>query len=118
MRDQALSDRRWPGIAFSGGLTLAAGITLIIGLVGFLLLTGDPVREDGNLCIGGGHAAHGTAMLAVGVAALLSAIASLVQALRGRRSWPFGVLGAGLVVVMVLLLVYIPNSDELNVGQC
>ncbi len=109
---------RWVVGAVNSGLVVVAVIALVIGVVGFAWLTGDPIREENDQCIGGGHLTYGIVMLGVGVTSLLMAIASLVQALRGRRSWPFGVLGASLVVVAVLLVVYIPETAEINVGQC
>lgn len=100
-------------------MVVVAAIMLIIGVVGFLLLSGDPVSEENNQCIGGGHATYGIAMLGVGVAVLLLAIASLVQGLRRRRRpWPLGVLGVILVAVGVVLFIFIPDTGAINVGQC
>ncbi len=111
-------DRQGLAVAVSAVLLVCALAASLAGVIGYVWLTGDPVSEEGDLCVGGGHPVHGVAMLAVGGAALAGGLASLVQSLNRRRSWPFMALTVALLAGAALLLAYLPDASELDVGQC
>jgi len=96
---------------------LALGAVVVSGVL-LLYLAGEPFRDDGNVCHGGGHVGYGAVMLTTAAASLVSSVGAFVLAGNGRRSWPAGVLSAALLVAVVVLVLNVPDTVEINYGQC
>jgi hypothetical protein len=121
MTDKASSPvthRRPIAVGLGAVLLLVAvgGVVLAVAVLAFL--SGSPISEEANQCIGGGEGGYGILLVAVATIALLSSGATLVQATQGHKSWPFSVLTLGLLVTLAVLTLSLPDTLELNVGQC
>jgi hypothetical protein len=112
-----MSWRRIGAVGLSLGLVLAALTALLLSLLFYAYLGGDPT-PDGARCAGG-HTGWALALVLTAPMALLTAMVAVFAAVRGLSPWSrWAALTLVLIAGWVMLAVLSPEFSSPNVGQC
>lgn len=99
-------------------LVVLAIVAVVLAVAVLLYLSQGPFSTDTGQCHGGGETTYGLVVLGTAVGALVASIGTFVLAGTGRRSGRLGAAAVTLFVAGAALLVNLPDTSEINVGQC
>jgi hypothetical protein len=105
-------------VATGAGLSVVGILVLLVAIVAFSFLAGEPAPEENDQCLGGGHGDYAIVLVAVACGGVLASLLTLGQGIRGRRARLPGALAVALLALGVVLIAGMPITLDMDVGQC